>query len=107
MGDAVSSAPYPPVHPYQDFACGCRGVWVLTTAGPTLCNLNLKLCALHLPGRRAAPEPADPDVEKLENKILDILGEFGDQPADCLSIISELIEQRQHFRAHPNAPRVE
>jgi hypothetical protein len=40
------------------------------------------------------------DIEKLENKILDIIGEFGDQPEQCLSIIGEWIGEAQHIRQH-------
>lgn len=101
--------------PTQSFPCGCRGVWVATNQGPRIANLTV--CGVHLPGRRVAPTPTDlSDVERLEhtinvetfeNKILDVMAEFGDQPEQCLSIIGELIGQRQHFRAHPNAPRVD
>lgn len=43
----------------------------------------------------------------LEDKILDIIAEFGDDPVQCLEILAEDIQLRQHYRAYPNAPRVE
>jgi len=50
-------------------------------------------------------------VVALEDKILDIISEFGDDPVQCLQIICEDIQLRQHYRAQrapdPNAPRVE
>lgn len=44
-------------------------------------------------------------LEKFEDKIEDIIAEFGDDPAQCLMIIGEHIELARHYRAHPNAPR--
>lgn len=43
-------------------------------------------------------------IEALEDKIQEQIAEFGDDPEGCLAIISEHIQLRQHFRAHPNAP---
>lgn len=42
-----------------------------------------------------------------EDHIEETIAEFGDSPTECLSIIEEHIQLARHFRAHPNAPRVE
>ena len=46
-------------------------------------------------------------IESFEDEILDVIADFGDTPTQCLQIISERIELARHYRAHPNAPKVE
>jgi hypothetical protein len=39
------------------------------------------------------------------DKIGDIIAEFGDNPAECLSIIGELIGLARHYKLYPKASR--
>lgn len=46
-------------------------------------------------------------IKGFEDEILNTIAEFEDTPNECLQIINERIQLAQHYRAHPNAPRVE
>lgn len=55
--------------------------------------------------QRARAEKAEAAVEKLADKIEDLIAEFGDDPVSALQCVSEYLSLRRHGKAFPNAPQ--
>lgn len=71
-----------------------------------VCRLVIVTISADVPGVYQFVRVAEPTgVERLEDKIEEIIAEFEDDPAACLKIIGEHIALARHYRTHPNAPR--
>jgi len=55
----------------------------------------------------ALPTAAGADKAEEWDKVEDMISEFGDDPVECLKIISEHINMARHYKAYPNAAKGE
>jgi hypothetical protein len=90
-----------------------NGTWTMPDWAVTRWSRQMSTTYADLPENEKESDLAEADkilaiaMPIFEDKILDIISEFGDDPVQCLQIICEDIQLRQHYRAYPNAPRVE
>jgi len=82
--------------------CNGKRKWIMSIPARLDCDPDLIIAASLADVPKLCAQ-----IVALEDKILDIISEFGDDPVQCLQIICEDIQLRQHYRAYPNAPRVE